>query len=72
MFGLTLPEILLLSLVLVVYAGVIAVPAGMICRRIGRPWWFGVFALIPVLNVALLWFVAVTPWEAASASHGAA
>lgn len=62
-FGLGLPEVLLLVLLVLVYVGAIVVPAALICRRIGKAWWLSLFALVPVANVALLWFVAVAPWE---------
>lgn len=51
-------ELLMSAVVLVAYFGAVGVPAALIFRRIGRPWWFGVFAPIPGLNLALLWFVA--------------
>ena len=71
MFGLGFPEVLLLVLLVLVYVGAIAVPAALICHRIGKPWWLSLFALIPVANVALLWFVAVAPWEIPPAPRAA-
>ena len=70
--GLGIPELLMVVLSLVAYVGLIGAPAAMICRRIGKPWWFGVFALLPLANVALLWFVATTPWNPSSQARGAA
>lgn len=61
-----------LAAVMVFYIAAVGVPAAMICRRIGRPVWLGALALIPVLNLALLWFVAISRWDAERANHGAA
>lgn len=52
-------------LALVVLGTVIVVwPAAKICKRAGFPWWFGIAAVIPPLNVALLWYIALSPWKA--------
>jgi hypothetical protein len=67
--GLGIPELLMMAVFLSVYVGLIGVPAAMICRRIGKPWWFGLFALVPLANIALLWFVATTPWSRSSHSR---
>ncbi len=37
-------------------------PAGRICRRAGFSPLLGVLAVVPVLNVLLLWFVALAEW----------
>ena len=66
-FGVT--KAMVLALILLVYIGLIVLPAAIICRRIGRPWWFGAFALVPVVNIGLLWFVAVTNWDTAAANR---
>lgn len=63
MFGLGLPEyiivvILALSLVAVVW------PAARICRRAGFSPWLGVLIVVPLANILLLWFVAFSPWPA--------
>lgn len=51
-------------LVVVVLGTVIVVwPAAKICKRAGFPSWFGIAAVIPVLNVALLWYLALSPWK---------
>ena len=44
--------------------GVVAVlfPACRICVKAGYPSWAGMFALVPLLNVVLLWFVALSEW----------
>ncbi|HET7618458.1 MAG TPA: hypothetical protein VFK20_08110 [Vicinamibacterales bacterium] len=48
--------------VTVAMLSVVIWPAGRICRRIGFSPWLGVLAVIPIANVLLLWFVAVSPW----------
>ena len=40
----------------------ILLPACRICRKAGYPAAAGVLALIPVLNVVLLWFLAFSEW----------
>lgn len=42
----------------------VAVPAGIICRRVGFAWWLGALAVVPVANAILLWYVALAPWPA--------
>jgi hypothetical protein len=37
-------------------------PASRICRRIGYPWWLGIFSVVPIANIGLLWFVGFTEW----------
>ena len=36
----------------------IGVPASRICQRLGFSPWLGLLAVIPIVNVLLLWFVA--------------
>jgi hypothetical protein len=47
-------------------------PAGRICRRLGFSPWLGVFAGIPLANLALLWFIAVAAWPVSGSSKGGA
>ncbi|TAM56525.1 MAG: hypothetical protein EPN53_01650 [Acidobacteria bacterium] len=51
---------LLLGIALTVVA--ILLPACRICIKAGYPSWVGVFALVPGLNLVLLWFVAFSEW----------
>ena len=37
-------------------------PAATICRRLGFSPLMGVFAAVPLANLVLLWYVAVSPW----------
>lgn len=63
MFGsVGLPEgVVIAAIVAIVLA--IAWPAARICGRLGFPRWLGLFAVIPMVNLALLWFVALAPWR---------
>jgi len=63
MFGsLGFPELGLIALMMVGTLAVIAWPASRICARVGLPRALGILAVVPVANVALLWFVAVSKW----------
>ena len=64
MGGLAVPELVMLFLVGVAAIFVVALPASMICRRIGLPPWLGVIVLIPGANLMLLWYVALAQWPA--------
>jgi hypothetical protein len=44
---------------------VLAWPAGRICSRIGFSPWLGLLAVVPIVNVLLLWYVAFAPWPRA-------
>jgi hypothetical protein len=41
---------------------VILYPVIRMLRRMGYPAVLGILALLPVANLALLWFVAIRPW----------
>ena len=41
---------------------IVAWPAGRICRRIGYSPWLGLLAIVPLVNLILLWFVAISDW----------
>jgi hypothetical protein len=51
-------------LITVVSSAVIAWPASIICRRTGYSPWLGIVAIVPIANIALLWFIALSPWTA--------
>jgi hypothetical protein len=59
--GIGVPEFVI---VLVVVAGFLAVcwPAARIAERLGFPRWLGLLAVVPGVNLLLLWFVALTRW----------
>jgi hypothetical protein len=40
----------------------VLLPACRICIKAGYPSWAGIFALVPLLNVLFLWFVAFSEW----------
>lgn len=58
-----MPELVVTLMILAMSAAVVY-PAMRICRRVGLPPLLGLLAIVPLVNVALLWFVAVTPWPA--------
>ncbi|HEV7487918.1 MAG TPA: hypothetical protein VGQ65_19785 [Thermoanaerobaculia bacterium] len=45
-----------------VAAAVVIWPATVICRRLGYSAYLGFLAIVPFANLALLWFVAFSPW----------
>jgi hypothetical protein len=63
-------EVILLALVALGAVSVIW-PAARICRRAGFPAWFGVGIIFPIVNLALLWFVAYARWPARDSAPGA-
>ncbi|HEX7550067.1 MAG TPA: hypothetical protein VF579_05795 [Candidatus Methylomirabilis sp.] len=67
-----MPELVIILFVVALISLVIVWPAGRICRRVGFSPWLGVFAGIPLANLALLWFIALAPWPASGSSKGGA
>ena len=63
-----LPE-LLVVLAIASTALVVIWPAGRICRRIDYSPWLGVLSVLPLVNVLLLWFVALAEWPATRAGR---
>ena len=53
---------LLVIAFMVTMAFIVIWPAANICRRLGLPAWLGVLAVLPLANLLLLWYVALTPW----------
>jgi energy-converting hydrogenase Eha subunit B len=53
-----LPEVL----ILLVVAVIVVWPASRVCAKAGYSPWLGVAAVIPVVNVLLLWFPALAEW----------
>jgi len=65
------PEVVLIFAI--VSMGLVLVwPAGRICSRIGFSPWLGILAVVPVVNVLLLWYVAFAPWPRAPLARGGA
>ena len=56
--GLEFPEMLLIS----VMAILLVLPASRICAKAGYPAWLGGLAILPVVNVALAFFLAFSTW----------
>ena len=42
-------------------------PTSRVCRRAGFSLWFGLWAIVPIANIVLLWFLALAEWPAAKA-----
>ena len=40
----------------------VLLPACRICLKAGYPSWVGIFAIVPVLDLLLLWFFAFSEW----------
>jgi len=57
------PEAIMLAIVAVLYLVVILWPVARICRRTGHSPWLAVLAVIPLANVGLLWFIALSRWS---------
>ena len=55
------PELVVIA-AMAMMALLIIWPAATICRRLGFSPWLGVFAVVPLANVLLLWFVALSEW----------
>ncbi|MDX1635524.1 MAG: hypothetical protein R3280_12865 [Marinobacter sp.] len=49
---------------MLVIAIVAVIPAWRICTRVGYPGWLGLLILVPILNLALLYFIAFSQWPA--------
>jgi hypothetical protein len=43
---------------------VVVIPVWRICQRAGYPGWLGFLMLIPMVNLALLYFIAFADWPA--------
>jgi hypothetical protein len=65
------PEVVLI-LAIFCMGLVLAWPAGRICSRIGFSPWLGSLAVVPIVNVLLLWYVAFAPWPRTPPGHGGA
>jgi hypothetical protein len=49
---------------ILVIAIVVVIPVWRICQRAGYPGWLGFLMLIPMVNLALLYFIAFADWPA--------
>ena len=47
---------------------VVVWPAARICRRLGFSPWLGILAVLPIANLLLLWFIALSEWPRATRS----
>lgn len=46
---------------------VVVIPVWRICQRAGYPGWLGILMLVPLVNLALLYFIAFADWPAVKA-----
>ncbi len=60
-FPIGVPEIVVVAF-MAAMALIVIWPMAMICRRIGFSPWLGVLAAVPLANVVLLWFLALSRW----------
>ena len=61
MFGIGLPEILIISVIL----SIVIVPVwlmGKILVKAGFSAWFSLISFVPIINVIALWVFAFIPW----------
>jgi len=64
MFGsIGLPELLVVLFV----ATLLVWPAARICRKAGYSAWLGVAIIVPLANILLLWFLALSEWPSRKA-----
>ena len=56
-----MPAEAVIVFLIAVYCAAVVYPATRICRRIGLSPILGALAIVPLANIVLLWFVAVTP-----------
>lgn len=55
-------ELIVLVVMFTGAAVFVGLPACIICRRIGWHPLVGILAVIPLVNIALLWYVAMSRW----------
>jgi hypothetical protein len=64
MFGLGVPEFVIIFIIFAIVPLALIWPAMRICQRAGFSQWLGILIVIPLANIFLLWFVAFSPWPA--------
>jgi len=52
-------------LVLLITIGIYVVPIGHLLARLGLNRWLSLLTLVPVVNIAALWFLAYSKWPIA-------
>ena len=55
------PELIIVFVIFLMWLVVIW-PAGRICRRVGFSPWLGILIIVPIANLFLLWYVALSKW----------
>ncbi len=69
MFGsIGLPELSIVMTMMVLGVAIVVWPASRILRRASFSPWLALFAIVPLANLCLLWFVAMSPWPAVNPS----
>jgi hypothetical protein len=61
--GLDFRQVATIAFLAVVSVVIVVWPAARICRRAGYSPFLGFVALVPMANIALLWFIALSPWR---------
>ena len=62
MFGrIGVPELMIIFILSLMWLVVIW-PAARICKRVGFSPWLGILAIVPIGNLFLLWYVALSKW----------
>ncbi len=70
MGGLGTGEMLVVTIWGAIVVAALAIPAVLICRKAGFPPLLGLLAVVPVVNVLLLWYVALAPWPSRGIASG--
>jgi hypothetical protein len=64
-------EAAVVFVLVLVYLVIVLWPVARICRRTGHSPWLAILGIIPVANVILLWFIALSRWSAPQAAKTA-
>lgn len=67
--GLGVPELVIIFVLCVFMPLVLVWPAARICKKAGFSPWLGVLIVVPLVNIALLWFVAISEWPSLSPAN---
>ena len=49
-------------LMMLVFAALIIVPFWFIFKKVGHPPWLGLLMVVPIVNLAMLYFLALSDW----------
>ena len=62
-------ELIVIAAILAITVLITVVPFWMIASKAGFPGWISLATLVPLLNIALLFFLACAPWPALRGSR---